>query len=79
LTASNITLADPSSTITQVAFYAQVSGTNTLLGYGTQTSSGVWTFTYAVNLAPGTYTLTAQAQDSDGVFGDPFALTLQVQ
>jgi uncharacterized delta-60 repeat protein len=79
LTASNITLADPSGTITQVAFYVQVNGTNTLLGYGTQTSPGVWTFTFTVNLTPGTYTLFAQAEDSDGVFSDPLALLLQVQ
>jgi uncharacterized delta-60 repeat protein len=78
LTASNITLADPSSTITQVAFYVQLNGTNTLLGSGTQTRPGVWTFTFTVNLAPGSYTLFAQAQDSDGVFGDPLALTLRV-
>jgi uncharacterized delta-60 repeat protein len=79
LTASNITLADPSSTITQVAFYVQVNGTNTLLGYGTQSSPGVWTLTFTVNLTPGSYTLFAQAQDSDGILGDPFALPLTVQ
>jgi uncharacterized delta-60 repeat protein len=78
LTASNITLADPSSTITQVAFYVQTGGTNTLLGYGTQ-SAGVWTYSFTVNLTPGSYTLIAQATDSDGVLGDPFALTLTVQ
>ena len=32
-----------------------------------------------VHLAPGTYTLCDQAEDSYDVFGDPFALTLQVQ
>jgi hypothetical protein len=52
---------------------------STLLGYGTQTSPGVWTFTFTVTLAPGSYTLLAQAQDSDGVFSDPAALTLTVQ
>jgi len=78
LTASNITLADPNSTITQVTLSVQSNGTSTLLGYGTQTSPGAWTRTFTVNLAPGSYTLFAQAQDSDGVFGDPFALTLQV-
>jgi uncharacterized delta-60 repeat protein len=72
LTASNIA---NSSTITQVAFYAN----GTLLGYGSQTSPGVWTFTFIVNLVPGSYTLTAQAEDSAGVLGDPFALTLTVQ
>jgi uncharacterized delta-60 repeat protein len=79
LTASNISDGNPGATITQVAFYAQVNGSNTLLGYGTQTSPGVWTFTFTVNLAPGTYTLYAQAEDSYGVFGDLAALTLNVQ
>jgi uncharacterized delta-60 repeat protein len=46
---------------------------------GTQTSPGVWTFTFTVNLAPGTYTLFAQAEDNFGVFGDPLALVLTVQ
>jgi hypothetical protein len=68
LTASNITDSNPNSTITQVAFYVQVNGTNTLLGYGTQTSPGVWTFTFTVSLAPGTYTLYAQAEDNYGLF-----------
>jgi hypothetical protein len=75
LTASNITLADPNRTITQVAFYVQINGVNTLLATGTQTSQGVWTLNFTVNLAPGSYTLFAQARDSDGVFGDPIALT----
>jgi uncharacterized delta-60 repeat protein len=86
LTASNITDANPNATITQVAFYRDSNGdgilepgTDALLGYATQTSPGVWTFTFTVSLAPGTYTLFAQAQDSYGVFGDPVALTLTVQ
>jgi hypothetical protein len=91
LTASTITLADPSSTITQVAFYLdsnhdgtlETTGTNpdTLLGYATQTSSGVWTFTFSTStsgLTAGTYKLFAQAEDSDGIFSDPLALNLQV-
>ncbi|MFO0841515.1 MAG: hypothetical protein U0797_03810 [Gemmataceae bacterium] len=79
LTASNITDGNPNGTVTRVAFYVQVNGTNTLLGYGTQASSGVWTFSFTVNLAPGTYMLFAQAQDSYGVFGDPFVIALTVQ
>jgi uncharacterized delta-60 repeat protein len=75
LTASNITDTNPNSTITQVAFYVNGS----LLGYGTQSSPGVWTFTFTVSLAPGSYTLTAQAQDNYGLFSDPFALALTVQ
>ena len=78
LTASNITLADPNSTIIQTAFYVRFNGTNTLLGYGTQTSPGVWTFSFTINLTPGTYTLFAQAEDSGGIFSDPLAITLQV-
>ena len=79
LTANNITDEIPSATITQVAFYVQINGTNTLLGYGTQSSTGVWTLTFTVNLAPGTYTLYAQAEDGYGIFGDLVALALTVQ
>jgi hypothetical protein len=55
------------------------SGAKQILGYGTQTSPGVWTLTFTVNLAPGSYTLFAQAEDSYGVFGYPFAITLTMQ
>jgi uncharacterized delta-60 repeat protein len=80
LTASDITDANPGASITQVAFYYfDSTGTKQVLGYGTQTSAGVWTRTFTVNLAPGTYTLYAQAEDSYGGFGDPTALTLSVQ
>ena len=51
---------------------------DTLLGYGTQSSPGVWTYTFTVNLASGTYKLFAQAEDSYGVFGDPVVITIQV-
>jgi uncharacterized delta-60 repeat protein len=78
LTASNISDGNPGASVTQVAFYAQVNGVMTLLGYGTQSSPGVWSFNYTVNLASGTYTLFAQAEDNYGVFGDPVASTLQV-
>ena len=80
LTASNITEGNANSTITQVAFYVQINGSNTLLGYGTQTSTGVWTLasTNTFGLSAGTYMLFAQAEDSYGVFGDPVALTLAV-
>jgi uncharacterized delta-60 repeat protein len=85
LTASNISDANPGATVTQVSFYLDSSGdgklepgTDTLLGTGTPASPGVWTLNYTATLAPGSYTLFAQAQDSDGVLGDPLALTLQV-
>jgi uncharacterized delta-60 repeat protein len=80
LTASSISDANPGATVAQVAFYyVDSSGNQQLLGYGTQSSPGVWTFTFTVNLAPGTYTLYAQATDSFGALGDPVALTLTVQ
>jgi uncharacterized delta-60 repeat protein len=79
LIASNISDANPGATITQVAFYVSINGTNTLLGYGTQSSPGAWTLTFTVHLTPGVYTLQAQGEDSDGVFGDPVAVTLSVQ
>jgi hypothetical protein len=80
LTASNLTDANPGATITQVAFYyIDSTGTKQVLGYGTADGLGDWTFTLTVNLAPGTYTLYAQAEDSYGVFGDALALTLTVQ
>jgi uncharacterized delta-60 repeat protein len=86
LTASNISDGNPAVTITQVAFYQDRNGdsrlepgTDQLLGYASQTSPGVWTFTWATaGWARGSYTLFAQAQDSYGVFGDPVALSLQV-
>jgi uncharacterized delta-60 repeat protein len=80
LTVWNITDANAGATITSVVFYYyDSSGTKQILGYGTQTSPGLWTLTLTVNLAPGTYTLFAQAEDSYGIFGDPFALNLTVQ
>jgi uncharacterized delta-60 repeat protein len=87
LTAWSIIDLNPNSTVTQVAFYQDSNGdgilepgTDTLLGYGTgtQTSPGVWTFTFTVNLAPGTYTLFARAEDNYGVSGDPLAITVTV-
>jgi uncharacterized delta-60 repeat protein len=80
LTASDITDGNPNSTVTQVTFYYFDSGGNKVtLGTGTQTSPGVWTFSFTVNLAAGSYTLYAQATDSYGALGDPVALALTVQ
>jgi uncharacterized delta-60 repeat protein len=81
LTASNIVDLNPGATITQVTFYYyDSSGTKVTLGTVTQSSGGAWTLTStnAFGLPAGTYTLYAQAKDSDGVFSDPLALTLQV-
>jgi len=81
LTVSNITDGNPGSVVTQVTFYYfDGSGNKVTLGSGTpaQTSPGVWTFSFTVNLTPGTYALFAQAEDGYGVLGDPLALDLQV-
>jgi uncharacterized delta-60 repeat protein len=80
LTASGITDGNTGSTITQVtSYYIDSNNTQQLLGYGSQTSPGVWSYTFTVNLTSGSYTLLAQAEDSYGVFGDPASLTLTVQ
>ncbi|MFO0844449.1 MAG: delta-60 repeat domain-containing protein [Gemmataceae bacterium] len=85
LTASGITDGNPNGTVTQVAFYRDSNGdgkldaNDALLGYGSQ-SNGVWAFSFSTTgLTAGTYTLFAQAKDSFGVLGDPFALALTVQ
>jgi uncharacterized delta-60 repeat protein len=79
LTASHITDANPSSTITQVTFYYyDASGNKVVLGTVTAPDgSGNWDLT--VSMPAGSYTLYAQAEDSYGDLGDPFALNLSVQ
>jgi len=79
LTASNVTTGNPGASITQVAFYYfDAGGAKQLLGYGTQTSPGVWSLTFTVGFASGTYNVFAEATDSFGVTGDPASLTLHV-
>ena len=75
LTATGITDGNAGATIAQVAFYLDSNndgilepGTDTLLGYGTQTSPGVWSYTFRVTQSTGNYTLFAQAKDSYGVW-----------
>jgi len=72
LTATNITDANPNSTITQVMFYGYSNATFSTLGvmgYFTQSSPGIWTFTFSTaGWAPGTYTFFAVAEDNYGVF-----------
>ena len=77
---ANITDGNPNGTVTQVAFYYFDSGgVKQLLGYGDQTSPGVWKFTFTVNLPPGSYALFAQGVDTFGALGDPVSLVLTVQ
>ncbi len=84
LTASGITDGNPGSSIIQVAFYLDsdnngiLDTSDTLLGYGSE-SAGLWSFDFTANLTAGSYTLFAQAEDSYGVSGDPFALALTVE
>jgi hypothetical protein len=87
LTASSISDGNPQASISQVTFYLdsnndgtlETSGSNadTLLGYGTLSSTGGWTFTWSTTgLTAGTYKLFAQAKDNYGVYGDPASLTV---
>jgi hypothetical protein len=63
LTATNITDGNPNSTITRVAIYIDSNGAQTLVGYATQTSPGVWTYAFSTAglTSVDTYTLTAQS------------------
>ncbi|MBX9622316.1 MAG: hypothetical protein K2X82_00725 [Gemmataceae bacterium] len=82
LTAGGITGTNPGATVVQVKFYRDSNGdgkldaSDTLLGTGTQNPDGTWTL--AVALAPGSYTLFAVATDSLGAVGDPASLGLPV-
>jgi PKD repeat protein len=86
LTAGNVT--DNSGIVTQVAFYtSQVGGSNThsptdtLLGNGVKSGlTNTWTLTTSTTgLASGTYTIFAQATDSNGMFSVVSAVNLTVQ
>jgi uncharacterized delta-60 repeat protein len=79
VTASHLMDANPNSTITQVTFYYNdASGNQVVLGTVTAPDgSGNWDLT--LSMPAGSYTLYALAEDSYGVFGDPFALNLSVQ
>jgi uncharacterized delta-60 repeat protein len=82
LTASNIEDFTAGASITQIAFYYyNGTGTKVTLGTVIVSSSGAWTLNSknAFGLLAGTYTIYAQADDTYGIFGDPFAITLTVQ
>jgi len=79
LTASNLTDANPNSSITQVLIYGPNSIGGTPFGYATQTSPGVWTFTFSTaGWAPGVDTFYAVAVDSYGVSSLSADVTIQV-
>src|SRR5262249_7709993 len=86
LIASKVVALNPGSTATQVAFCVDSNGdgvldaADALLGYGSQSNSGTWTFTFSTaGWATGSYTLFAQAEGSNGAFSDPLALSLASQ
>jgi len=91
ITAGNVYALNSGDSITQVSFYissnnsAPFSSSDTLLGHGTGAQnlptggSTNWTLTASTSgLASGTYTIFAQALDSDGLLSDPIAMTLTI-
>jgi uncharacterized delta-60 repeat protein len=83
LTAGNITDPNPGAGATQVAFYLDTNGngaqdtSDKLLGYGTQTGAGTWTFTFSTSgLAPGPSVFFAVAEDSYAALSDPLAISI---
>jgi hypothetical protein len=73
---ANITDPNPGSSITEVGFY----DANGLVGYGTQTSPGVWTLTFSTaGWAPGTYTFWAWAVDNYDTSSGGVSPTVTVQ
>jgi hypothetical protein len=78
LTATNITDANPGASITGVQIYVNGYG-GTPFGNATQSSPGVWTFTFSTaGWSPGTYTFYAAAMDSYGVGSLLATITVQV-
>jgi hypothetical protein len=85
LTAGNVYAIADGASVTQVAFYLDTGGPShgQLLGYGTQSSVAnndhTWQTTVSTaGLAPGTYTITVVAQDSNGLFSDPISTTFTI-
>lgn len=82
LSASGILNSNPTTTITQVAFYLDDGsgnlepGADTLLGTGTNVN-GMWSFSFTPTTS-GTFTLFAVAIDSAGIWSDPVAVVLTV-
>jgi hypothetical protein len=83
LTVTNLTDANPNSTITQVILHGYSDATFSTLyvmGYFTQSGTGVWTYTFSTaGWAPGTYTFFAVAVDNYGVWSlDASSNTVQI-
>lgn len=91
LTAGNVYAISNGASVTQVAFYLDSNndgvletGADKLLGYGTPSTipnaghNSILTISTA-GLSPGTYTLFAQALDSNGLLSNPIATTVTIQ
>jgi uncharacterized delta-60 repeat protein len=82
LTASSITDGNAGANITQVTFYYfDTSGNKVTLGNAIQTSAGLWTqtSTNTFGVTAGSYSMDAQAEAGQDIFGDPFAIMPTVQ
>ena len=92
LTTGNVYDANPGVAIAHVAFYLSANGstapfnanTDTLLGYGTQSTipnaTSVYNLTmHTTGLTAGSYTVYAQALDASGQLSAPISWTLTIQ
>jgi hypothetical protein len=90
LTAGNVYDGMASGIVSQVVFYLDTNNTGVfqpctdqILGYAsagsTVDASHAWQLTIpTTGMAPGTYTIFAQAESSDGLFSDPSSTTLTI-
>jgi uncharacterized delta-60 repeat protein len=80
LTSGGITDGNAGATVSKVTFYyLDATGAQQVLGYGRPNGDGTWSMSFSTaDWAAGSYTVYAQATDSDGVIGDPCGLTLQL-
>jgi hypothetical protein len=90
LTAGNVYALSSATSVSQVAFYLDSNNdgvlqtsNDKLLGYGTPSTipnaGHNWTLSISTSgMAPGTYTIFAQALDASGLFSDPIAMTLTI-
>jgi uncharacterized delta-60 repeat protein len=79
LTVSGILNSNPTSTITGIVFYLDTVGGTPLTVPLLGNTGGAWSYSFdTTGLTSGTHTLYAEAVDSNGVFSDPVAVSIQV-
>jgi uncharacterized delta-60 repeat protein len=79
LTVSGILNSNPTSTITGIDFYLDSVGGTPLTVALLSNSNGTWSYSFdTTSLTSGTHTLYAEAVDSNGIFSDPVAVSIQV-